>query len=194
MNERSPRIEPGTAPTLGDRRNDRRPLWIGACLLLGVAVAALAMRGPSASVDGYLVRPAEHPVAELLAEPARLHVVYWPAPGTCQPHEMRLILRLREFLDETAEVRAVSVLPDGWPYEERYGVELPGEVARLPMSEYERQAALAPIPRVEVWNAEGKPLMLRSLPGFGDQATLLIQELTGALSTTRPLSESISEM
>ena len=158
-----------------------------ALVLLGARLSPFGARSFPATADA-------HPVAGLLDAPARLHLVYWPSPGTCTPQEMRLLLILGEFLDENPEVGATAVLPEGSTVRDRYGVPLPGRLAHLPRRAYFVNADAAPIPRLEVWNREGQLLLFRTLPGYGDVGSLLRQELLSALSTTAPVAEHRAEL
>lgn len=158
-----------------------------AYVLLLAALAGCAPRGtPRQRLLG--VTP-DDPVERVLATPARMSVVYWPAIGACRPEEMAVLMRLEELGERWDDLRLLTVLPATWSDEERYGIDFPGEVVRLPDPAYVRQAAFMPLPRLEVWSAAGEPLLLKSLPPFGDPASLLVAEIEAGRALTAPLAE-----
>jgi len=131
------------------------------------------------------------PVQATFAEAARLHVVYWPASGLCRPSETAVIEELRTLEAKLGDIRFVSVVPEGADHD-RYGLALPGRVVELGRRSYVRQVALGPLPRIEIWTAGGRNLLLRSIPDYGEQATAVAAEIVASRALTRPLDEMIA--
>ena len=161
--------------------------------LVGVAMFTLGpptFQTPAASVllgqVEYLSARAEGPLAEVLAAPGRLTILYWPALGECAPVEGGLIGVLEAFRERFDDTRVVSVIPAGWPEASRYGQPLPGRVVALSKADYESQTASGPLPRVEVWNAEHGLLLYRALSRVGAEVGYLTTELERARALTKP--------
>lgn len=129
------------------------------------------------------------PLAERLAAPGRLTVLYWPALGQCAPVEGGFIRALEAFQERFDDTRIVSVVPAGGPERSRYGFPLPGEVLALSPDDYRSQTNTATLPRVEVWNSEHGLLLYRALSRVGAEVASLTTELERARSFTKPEAE-----
>lgn len=121
----------------------------------------------------------------LAAKPHRLAVVFLPQLSGCASCDQMISSVISEWQTmPNAEVAVVSVIPstkanDPW---------LPGEIVRLTPEDYKRYAARSPLPRVEIWSADGSLLLSRSVPNYGSQAELLTEEMLAARSFTAPIT------
>lgn len=68
--------------------------------------------------------------------------------------------------------------------------KLPGKTIFLSSSDYARYVAVAPKPRVEMWDAAGRLLLLRTIPNYSGESELLDQELLSARSFTAPVTHA----
>lgn len=122
----------------------------------------------------------DDPVQQAVRHPARAVAVYWPesrCPG-CQAPATRAIERAGS---ASEGIRVVTVVPrsgskalDEW--------DLPGNVIELDRDRYARQVARLPIPRLEVWGARGRQLLLmKRLPPIVE-GEALTEEIRSCLS------------
>lgn len=178
------------------RRASGRVLIALALLGTLVVAVAVAQRGeppqdeptPSSTLPN---RPATLQAA-LLASPHRLAVVYWPALRGCTVCDVMLIEKLEAWQEDPVIGRGLTVVtavPTAFTDSSIGSTQLPGEVVRLPSAEYRPAAALAPVPRLEVWRGDGQLLLLRSIPSYTSQLALLDEELLAARWFTAPLVE-----
>lgn len=168
-------------------------LLVGAVLVAqpyAVPGVSLAIPGLVAD-DTYLNAGPSHPAHRAFDDPARLYLIYWPAAGNCTPQEARIIPAIHDFIAGHADIVATSIVPEGQQDDRRYGLKLPGEVIRLPPRAYAKYLSLAPTPRLEVWNLERQPLLLRFLPSYGNPSDTLTEDLVALLAGTTPVDETI---
>lgn len=132
----------------------------------------------------------DDPVQRHLATPARLSVVYWPAMDGCGACEIGVARTLSEVESRYAgDTRVVTVVPPGLGsrFAETFRVAWPGTVVELDRARYDVQRELGPLPRVEVWSANGDLLLLRSLPANLASGRILEDEILWCRSFTAPL-------
>lgn len=154
-----------------------------ACLACGRTEAAAGIEA-RARPSGALGRALE--------APARLTVVYWPATGECMPPEMAAITVLQELAGEYPDLRFLTVVGRGTGARDpRYGLEYPGEVVELELSELD-QAGFGPRPRVAAWGSDGALLFVRSLPPVVSEAVRLRDEITWTRALTDELEAETS--
>jgi hypothetical protein len=123
----------------------------------------------------------------MLTKPARLTLIFWPAAERCSPVELGLIATLESAKQRFPDTRVVSVVPDGFPGNERYGTPLPGEVVRLATSEWQREAVASPFPRIEAWDSGPRLLFWRALSSLSVESETVATEIERVRALTRPL-------
>ena len=133
--------------------------------------------------------PTDDPVQALFASPARLTVIYWPAEG-CPACGAPIEVALSEVVERFPDIRWIEVVPasSAHPPVSSTRRDAPKR-QRVSMDEnsYARHLAPGPLPRIEVWSADGDLLLLRSVPPQAAQAALLVEEITWSRSFTAPL-------
>lgn len=168
----------------------------GALLLLsaalGVPAAGCAAPPPSPASGNdaleLLYRLGDdEPLAAVLAQPARLTIVYWPPNPRCSTLALPLEQALRGFVEDYPDTRILSVVPEGAGGVAAEG--LPGRTVPLGLHAYRRHAELVPPPRLEVWSREQGLLLLKSLPQVPFHPSSTIGELEGFRAVTQPLAE-----
>lgn len=158
--------------------------------VLLVALAALAScdsRDPAAEPAPPLPTADSSPARAILATPARLTLFFWPAAERCSTVEFGLIGTLEQFRERFPDTRIVTVVPEDFPGNERYGATLPAEVLRVSRQEFNREDALSPFPRIEVWDQDQHLLLFRAISGLRSEAETLATELERARGLTRPV-------
>jgi hypothetical protein len=152
-----------------------------------------------ATLRGYgndAAAPKVHPLcpepvsAYLATVPHRLAIVFWPQLSGCPACDLTIAETLEEMQSEPqADIAVVSIAPESAAKFSSVK-KLPGKTIFLSSSDYARYVAVAPKPRVEMWDAAGQLLLLRTIPNYSGEAELLDQELLSARSFTAPVSRS----
>jgi hypothetical protein len=157
-------------------------------LLVCLATLAACVGAKSATVPDNppLARNASSARA-ILNNPARLTVFFWPAAERCSTVEFSLIGTLEQFRERFPESRVVTVIPEDFPGDERYGAKLPGTVLRVPRGEFVREDQESPLPRIEVWDQHQRLLLFRAISSLRSEAETLATELERARGLTRPV-------
>lgn len=91
--------------------------------------------------------------------------------------------------ERQADIAIVSIAPESAASFSSVR-KLPGKTIFLSPSDYARYVAVAPRPRVEMWNASGELLLLRTIPNYSGESDLLDQEMLSARSFTVPVARS----
>jgi hypothetical protein len=95
--------------------------------------------------------------------------------------------------EQKSDIAIVSVAPESAASFSSVK-KLPGKTIFLSSSDYARYVAVAPRPRVEMWNAAGELLLLRTIANYSGESDLLDQEMLSARSFTAPVSRSCDTM
>lgn len=122
--------------------------------------------------------------------PHRLAIVFWPQLAGCPACDLTIAETLVEMQSEQrSDIAIVSIAPES-AVKLSSVKKLPGKTIFLSSSDYTRYVAMAPKPRVEMWDAAGRLLLLRTIPNYSGESELLDQELLSARSFTAPVAGS----
>jgi hypothetical protein len=126
----------------------------------------------------------------LTTVPHRLAIVFWPQLAGCPACDRTIAETLDAMQsDRQADIAIVSIAPES-AIKLSSVKKLPGKTIFLSSSDYARYVAVAPKPRVEMWDAAGQLLLLRTIPNYSSESELLDQELLSARSFTAPVARS----
>ena len=157
--------------------------------------AALLLAAPRGYSDD-AAAPKNHPLCPeavstyLATVPHRLAIIFWPQLTGCPACDRTIAETLDEMQSASqADIAIVSIAPESAAKLSSVK-KLPGKTIFLSSSDYVRYVALAPKPRVEMWDAAGHLLLLRTIPNYSGESELLDQELLSARSFTAPVSRS----
>ncbi|MGA8810565.1 MAG: hypothetical protein WB973_22050 [Thermoanaerobaculia bacterium] len=155
------------------------------------ALLLTAQRGYSDDAAAPKVHPlCPEAVSTYLATvPHRLAIVFWPQLAGCPACDLTIAETLDEMQSERADIAIVSIAPES-AIKFSSVKKLPGKTIFLSSADYARYVAVAPKPRVEMWDAAGQLLLLRTIPNYSGESELLDQELLSARSFTAPVSRS----
>jgi hypothetical protein len=130
-------------------------------------------------------------VAQVLKKsPHRLGVVFWPELSRCAACDRMVSAVLSEWRNDPDYPTSVFTVI---PANARTSPDtkwLPGHVVPLQLAEYRQFANLGPRPRIEIWSADGRLLLVRSIPSYSSQRELLTEEMLAARSFTAPDAET----
>jgi hypothetical protein len=150
---------------------------------------AAAPGGESAELKSHPLRP-ETVTTYLATVPHRLAIVFWPQLAGCPACDLTIAETLAEMQAERhSDIAIVSIAPEsaaGFSSIKK----LPGKTIFLSSADYAHYVAVAPRPRVEMWNATGELLLLRTIPNYSGESDLLDQEMLSARSFTAPVAGS----
>jgi len=154
----------------------QRILWLLATVTL------LSCARPDSTIGSH----PEQVTHALAAKPHRLAVVFLPQVSGCNSCDQMISAVISEWqAAPDAEMVVVSVIPDRAQPNDPW---LPGAIVRLKPEDYRRYKGKSPLPRVQVWSADGTLLLSRSVPNNGLQAELLTEEMLAARSFTAPIA------
>lgn len=149
-------------------RPGRRTLGLALLAIAGlVSFACSRSGGPETVHPRQRLFPgtASSSILDVLRQPARLTVFFHPDPERCTPEEMRAVRALDRLAEAFDDIAVYSVLPVQLEdFESIFGYRLPGELLLIDDEQFLAEGQVSPRPRLEVWNADGQPLLLRSLP------------------------------
>lgn len=169
-----PSASEGSQGLFRTRRGGLRPgkVALGLALLATAGLASFACSGSGAQgSDTVHTRQRLFPgqasssILDVLRRPARLLVFFHPDPQRCTPEELRALQALDRLTESFEDIAVYSVLPaELSDFESIFGYELPGELLLIENDVFLAEGRVSPRPRLEVWNADGQLLLLRSLP------------------------------
>lgn len=177
-----------------------RSLGMGALGAVAVSLAFLA----SWDLGSFRSEVAVHPrtrlfpadpsgvVADALEPSARLSILFHPEPGRCAGEQVQTIQALRRLARDFEDVAIFSVLPENLEFGTIGGQRLPGEIVRTTAAAWTAANELSPRPRLEVWSADRRLLVLRSLPRTVSEEEIY-EEVLWARSFTVPPAPSPSQ-
>lgn len=118
---------------------------------------------------------------------ATVVALYWPEVGECLPCEMPALRSLAQVSAENPDIQSVMVLPIGAENPaNRLGIQWPGKVVALDMKAYSKQLGVTPRPRIEVWDREGRLLLMKAIPPNTVRAAALGDEVLWAKAKASP--------
>lgn len=130
-------------------------------------------------------------ISDVLEPSARLSVLFHPELGGCAAEQLQTIEALDRLSRDFEDIAIFSVLPQNLEFGTVSGHRLPGEIVRTTRHAWVAASELSPRPRLEVWSADGRLLVLRSLPRTVSEEEIY-EEVLWARSFTEPADSSRS--
>ena len=105
------------------------------------------------------------PIEEHIKNGTGIRLVFSPDLQGCAPQQTEAIAALEQFDRDFGGSRVLTAVPFFKRQTQRLlGHALPGEIVIVPSRQFLDAARVAPLPRIEAWSADGRLLLLKSLP------------------------------
>lgn len=149
--------------------------------LLSAPASGLPVRGSAGGAGSALGKAVE--------AATRMVVVFHPEVTRCEPQEAVAVRALRRVEAEMEHVEITTVFPRRFfEHEERYGEPLPGRIVEISEASFRKQGATSPRPRLEVWDRQGRLLLLLGLHSATTENEVF-DSVFWSRSFTRPVGE-----